>query len=143
MNYNRNLSLFHLAIPVHELQLCREFYSNILAIEEGRSSDSWVDFNFFGHQLVIHETKEFTKSAKNFVDGHGVPIPHFGVVLNMEQWNILKNRLVSKKIKFIIEPYIRFKNSPGEQATMFFLDPSGNSLEFKAFKNFNNLFKKI
>ena len=106
MNYNRNLSPFHLAIPVHDLQLCREFYSNILAIEEGRSSDSWVDFNFFGHQLVIHETKEFTKSAKNFVDGHGIPIPHFGVVLNMEQWNILKNRLVSKKIKFIIEPYI-------------------------------------
>ena len=143
MNYNRNLSPFHLAIPVHDLQLCREFYSNILAIEEGRSSDSWVDFNFFGHQLVIHETKEFTKSAKNLVDGHGVPIPHFGVVLNMEQWNILKNRLVSKKIKFIIEPYIRFKNSPGEQATMFFLDLSGNFLEFKAFKNFNNLFKKI
>ena len=143
MNYNRNLSPFHLAIPVHDLQLCREFYSNILAIEEGRSSDSWVDFNFFGHQLVIHETKEFTKSAKNLVDGHGVPIPHFGVVLNMEQWNILKNRLISKKIKFIIEPYIRFKNSPGEQATMFFLDPSGNSLEFKAFKNLNNLFKRI
>ena len=106
MNYNRDLSPFHLAIPVHDLQLCREFYSNILAIEEGRSSDSWVDFNFFGHQLVIHETKEFTKSAKNLVDGHGVPIPHFGVVLNMEQWNILKNRLVSKKIKFIIEPYL-------------------------------------
>ena len=97
MNYNSNLSPFHLAIPVHDLQLCREFYSNILAIKEGRSSDSWVDFNFFGHQLVIHETKEFTKSAKNFVDGHGIPIPHFGVVLNMEEWNIFKNRLVSKK----------------------------------------------
>jgi extradiol dioxygenase family protein len=92
---------------------------------------------------VIHETKEFTKSTKNLVDGYGVPIPHFGVVLNMEEWNVLKNRVVSKNIKFIIEPYIRFKDLPGEQATMFFLDPSGNSLEFKAFKNLKNLFKKI
>ena len=134
---------FHLAFPIKDIEETKRFYENVLGCEIGRESDAWVDFNFFGHQLVIHETKEFTKSAKNLVDGHGVPIPHFGVVLNMEQWNILKNRLVSKKIKFIIEPYIRFKNSPGEQATMFFLDPSGNSLEFKAFKNFNNLFKKI
>lgn len=134
---------FHLAISVHDLKIARNFYSKKLGFKEGRSSNSWIDFNFFGHQLVIHETKELTKTAKNLVDGHGVPIPHFGVILNMEEWNVLKNRLVSKKIKFIIEPYIRFKDSPGEQATMFFLDPSGNSLEFKAFKNFNNLFKKI
>tara|TARA_B100000035_G_scaffold85847_1_gene72149 strand:- start:4494 stop:4931 length:438 start_codon:yes stop_codon:yes gene_type:complete len=134
---------FHLAISVHDLKIARNFYSKKLGFKEGRSSDSWIDFNFFGHQLVIHETNELTKTAKNLVDGHGVPIPHFGVILNMEEWNVLKNRLVSKKIKFIIEPYIRFKDSPGEQATMFFLDPSGNSLEFKAFKNFNNLFKKI
>ena len=134
---------FHLAISVHDLKIARNFYSKKLGFKEGRSSDSWIDFNFFGHQLVIHETNELTKTAKNLVDGHGVPIPHFGVILNMEEWNVLKNRLVSKKIKFIIEPYIRFKDLPGEQATMFFLDPSGNSLEFKAFKNFNNLFKKI
>ena len=134
---------FHLAISVHDLKIARDFYSKKLGFKEGRSSDSWIDFNFFGHQLVIHETNELSKTAEKLVDGHGVPIPHFGVILNMEEWNILKNRLVSKKIKFIIEPYIRFKDSPGEQATMFFLDPSGNSLEFKAFKNFNNLFKKI
>ena len=134
---------FHLAISVHDLKIARNFYSKKLGFKEGRSSDSWIDFNFFGHQLVVHETHELTKTAKKLVDGHGVPIPHFGAVLNMEEWNVLKNRLVSKKIKFIIEPYIRFKDSPGEQATMFFLDPSGNSLEFKAFKNFNNLFKKI
>ena len=142
MNNSTKLRPFHLAISVHDLKIARNFYSEKLGFKEGRSSENWVDFNFFGHQLVIHETNELGKSAKNLVDGHGVPIPHFGVVLNMEQWNILKNRLVSKKIKFIIEPYIRFKNSPGEQATMFFLDPSGNSLEFKAFKNLNNLFKR-
>ena len=118
------------------------FISEKLGFKEGRSSESWVDYNFFGHQLVIHETNEQTKSVKNLVDGHGVPIPHFGVVLSMEEWSLFKNRLVSKKIKFIIEPYIRFKELPGEQATMFFLDPSGNSLEFKAFKNLKNLFKK-
>ena len=101
---------FHLAFPIKDIEETKRFYKNVLGCEIGRESDAWVDFNFFGHQLVIHETKEFTKSAKNLVDGHGVPIPHFGVVLNMEQWNILKNRLVSKKIKFIIEPYIRFKN---------------------------------
>jgi extradiol dioxygenase family protein len=134
---------FHLAISVHDLKIARNFYSKKLGFFEGRSSDIWVDYNFFGHQLVIHETKEFTKSTKNLVDGYGVPIPHFGVVLNMEEWNVLKNRVVSKNIKFIIEPYIRFKDLPGEQATMFFLDPSGNSLEFKAFKNLKNLFKKI
>ena len=93
---------FHLAISVHDLKIARNFYSKKLGFKEGRSSNSWIDFNFFGHQLVIHETNELTKTAKNLVDGHGVPIPHFGVVLNMEEWNVLKNRLVSKKIKFII-----------------------------------------
>lgn len=142
MNNSTKLRPFHLAISVHDLKIARNFYSEKLGFKEGRSSENWVDFNFFGHQLVIHETKEFTKSAKNLVDGHGVPIPHFGVVLNIKEWNLFKNRLVSKKIKFFIEPYVRFKNLPGEQATMFFLDPSGNSLEFKAFKNLKNLFKK-
>ena len=134
---------FHLAISVHDLKIARIFYSKKLGFNEGRSSNSWIDYNFFGHQLVIHETKEHAKSTKNLVDGHGVPIPHFGVVLSMEEWNFFKNKLVSKNIRFIIEPYIRFKDSTGEQATMFFLDPSGNSLEFKDFKNLKNLFKKI
>lgn len=142
VNYNSNFSPFHLAIPVHDLQLCRKFYSNLLGLEEGRSEKKWVDFNFFGHQLVIHETNQKTTSKNNYVDGHGVPVPHFGVVLTMKQWFEFKERLKSKKIKFIVEPYIRFLNLPGEQATMFFLDPSNNALEFKAFKNFNNLFKK-
>ena len=134
---------FHLAISVHDLKIARIFYSKKLGFNEGRSSNSWIDYNFFGHQLVIHETKEHAKLTKNLVDGHGVPIPHFGVVLSMQEWNLFKNKLVSKNIRFIIEPYIRFKDSTGEQATMFFLDPSGNSLEFKAFKNLKNLFKKI
>ena len=143
MNNSTKIRPFHLAIPVHDLKIARNFYSKTLGFLEGRSSDRWIDYNFFGHQLVLHETELLTKSKKNIVDGHGVPIPHFGVVLKMEDWNTFKNKLVLNKIKFIIEPYIRFKDSPGEQATMFFLDPSGNSLEFKAFKNFNNLFKKI
>tara|TARA_Y200000002_G_scaffold277870_1_gene232022 strand:+ start:1105 stop:1536 length:432 start_codon:yes stop_codon:yes gene_type:complete len=134
---------FHLAISVHDLKIARIFYNKKLGFNEGRSSNSWIDYNFFGHQLVIHETKEHSKSTKNLVDGHGVPIPHFGVVLSMQEWNLFKNKLVSKNIRFIIEPHIRFKDSTGEQATMFFLDPSGNSLEFKAFKNLKNLFKKI
>ena len=134
---------FHLAISVHDLKIARIFYSKKLGFNEGRSSNSWIDYNFFGHQLVIHETKEHAKLTKNLVDGHGVPIPHFGVVLSMHEWNLFKNKLVSKNIRFIIEPYIRFKDSTVEQATMFFLDPSGNSLEFKAFKNLKNLFKKI
>ena len=142
MNNSTKLRPFHLAISVHDLKIARNFYSEKLGFKEGRSSENWVDFNFFGHQLVIHETNELGKSAKNLVDGHGVPIPHFGVVLNIKEWNLFKNRLVSKKIKFFIEPYVRFKNLPGEQATMFFLDPSGNSLEFKAYKNLKNLFKK-
>ena len=134
---------FHLAISVHDLKIARIFYNKKLGFNEGRSSNSWIDYNFFGHQLVIHETKEHSKSTKNLVDGHGVPIPHFGVVLSMQEWNLFKNKLVSKNIRFIIEPHIRFKDSTGEQATMFFLDPSCNSLEFKAFKNLKNLFKKI
>ena len=142
MNNSTKLRPFHLAISVHDLKIARNFYSKKLGFKEGRSSDSWIDFNFFGHQLVIHATNELTKTAKKLVDGHGVPIPHFGVILNMEEWNVLKNRLVSKKIKFIIEPYIRFKDSPGEQATMFFMDPSGNALEFKSFKDFNKIFDK-
>ena len=142
MNNSVEKNPFHLAIPVHNLIIAREFYSKTLGFVEGRSDEKWIDFNFYGHQLVIHHTGEKTTSNNNFVDGHGVPVPHFGVVLTMNKWQSFKKRLISKKINFIIEPYVRFQNLPGEQATMFFLDPSGNALEFKAFKNLDNLFKK-
>ena len=111
-------------------------------MKEGRSSDKWVDFNFFGHQFVLHETGFKNELNNNHVDGHGVPVPHFGVVLNMSDWNELANKLKSKSVNFVIEPYIRFKDQPGEQATMFFLDPSNNALEFKAFQDLRNLFQK-
>ncbi|MBL87047.1 MAG: glyoxalase [Winogradskyella sp.] len=138
-----NLSPFHLAIPVDDIDVCRNFYTNTLNLEEGRSSDHWVDYNFFGHQLVIHykpKTKE--DSHTNSVDGKDVPVPHFGVVLPWEDFHGFADLLKSKNINFIIEPYIRFEGQVGEQATMFFKDPSGNALEFKAFKDINQLFAK-
>lgn len=133
---------FHLAVSVHDLKACREFYGNVLNMKEGRSSDSWVDFDFFGHQFVIHQTGGATKTINNAVDGHGVPVPHFGVVLSMEDWQSFADHLKSMNVNFVIEPYVRFKGKPGEQATMFFLDPSGNALEFKAFNSLENLFAK-
>ena len=137
------LTPFHLAIPVDDLSKCRVFYKQILGCKEGRSSDHWVDFDFFGHQLVIHyKEKSIEKSHKNLVDGKNVPVPHFGVVLEWNTFQELSIRLKSKNVKFTIEPYIRFKGLPGEQATMFFKDPSGNALEFKSFKDFNQIFKK-
>ena len=139
------LTPFHLAIPVHNLSKCRDFYKQILGCEEGRSSDHWVDFDLFGHQLVIHyKEKSIEKVDKNsnLVDGKDVPVPHFGVVLEWNTFQELSIRLKSKNVKFTIEPYIRFKGLPGEQATMFFKDPSGNTLEFKSFKDFNQIFKK-
>lgn len=137
------ISPFHLAIPVYNLSECRDFYTNILNFEEGRSSNHWVDYNFFGHQLVIHykpKTEEDTHT--NLVDGKDVPVPHFGVVLPWEDFHDFADLLKSKNIKFIIEPYIRFEGQVGEQATMFFKDPSGNALEFKAFKGIEQLFAK-
>ncbi len=139
------LSPFHLAIPVNNLELCRNFYGQILTCEEGRSDLHWVDFNFFGHQLVIHEKPAAEPQAKkiyNPVDGHDVPVPHFGVVLEWDEWHDLKEKIENKNIHFVIDPYIRFKGQTGEQASMFFLDPEGNALEFKAFKNRSNLFAK-
>ena len=133
---------FHLAVPVHDLEECRIFYRDVLQMEEGRSDQKWVDFNFYGHQFVIHCTGKKASEELNHVDGHGVPVPHFGVVLTMKDWEDLSNRLIEKKISFIIEPYVRFKGEPGEQATMFFKDPSGNSLEFKAFNSLEMLFQK-
>jgi extradiol dioxygenase family protein len=134
---------FHLAIPVQDLARARLFYGEILQCPEGRSDSQWVDFDFFGHQLVIH-VKEGgnTDAASNAVDGHDVPIPHFGVVLEWPQWESLSERLKEHKIEFMIEPYIRFKGLPGEQATMFFKDTEGNALEFKAFKDLGQLFAK-
>lgn len=137
----KNLSPFHLAIPVHNLEECRKFYREILDCEEGRSSDHWVDFNFFGHQLVIHlQAKSTEKVEVKPVDGKEVPVPHFGVVIPWEKFSQLSDQLREKRVAFIIEPYIRFKGAPGEQATMFFLDPAGNALEFKAFKDADQLF---
>nr|WP_214658217.1 VOC family protein [Pseudomonas folii] len=140
-----SLAPFHLAIPVHDLAAARHFYTHIFGFTEGRSSDHWVDYDFYGHQLVIHEhpkTASQESAGTNVVDGHDVPVPHFGVVLSWEDWEILAERLRSQSIKFVIEPYVRFKGEVGEQATMFFFDPCGNALEFKAFKDIGQLFAK-
>ena len=138
-----SLQPFHLAIPVTDLAESRHFYGTVFGCAEGRSSAQWVDFNFFGHQLVIHlapadsATKEL---HHNHVDGHGVPVPHFGMVLAWDDWQTLADRLIAQKTKFVLEPGIRFKGLVGEQATFFLLDPSGNALEFKAFKDIGQLF---
>lgn len=137
------LSPFHIAIPVHNLEASRTFYREVLNCEEGRSSDHWVDFNFFGHQLVIHyKAKSKEDIVTNQVDGKTVPVPHYGIVLPWDTFHSFAKDLQQKEITFIIEPYIRFKGLVGEQATMFFKDPSGNALEFKAFKDKNQLFAK-
>ena len=139
----QHISPFHLAIPVHNLVACRNFYTHTLNFEEGRSSDHWVDYNFFGHQLVIHYKPKTEEGLHtNSVDGKDVPVPHFGVVLPWDTFHEFGNLLKSKGITFIIEPYIRFEGQVGEQATMFFKDPSGNALEFKAFKDMSQLFAK-
>ncbi len=135
---------FHIAIPVHNLDECRAFYRDILNCEEGRSSDHWVDFNLFGHQLVIHyKPKTEAESLHiNPVDGKNVPVPHYGVVLPWDIFESFSQMLKDKGVQFVIEPYVRFEGLTGEQATMFFLDPAGNALEFKAFKDMEQLFAK-
>lgn len=134
---------FHVAIPVHNLKECRIFYREILGCKEGRSSEHWVDFNLFGHQLVIHyKPRGNDELHANPVDGKQVPVPHYGVVLPWETFEIFSSELRDKGVEFVIEPYIRFKGQVGEQATMFFLDPAGNALEFKAFKDMGQLFAK-
>lgn len=134
---------FHLAIPVKEIIETRAFYRDVMGCSEGRSSDHWVDFDFFGHQLVIHQVAQKEEDIpSNPVDGHDVPVPHFGVVLDWDDWQSLADKLQAEKMEFIIAPYIRFEGQPGEQATMFFQDPSGNALEFKAFKDMGQLFAK-
>ena len=138
-----SLRPFHLAIPVSNVEKARDFYGNILGFEEGRSSEKWIDWNFYGHQLVTHEDKTMqNNNMHNPVDGQQVPIPHFGVVLSIDDWNPLAEKLKNIGTKFLIEPYTRFKGEPGEQATLFFLDPFGNALEFKAFNNLESLFAK-
>lgn len=137
------LAPFHIAFPVHDLAAARDFYGGTLGCPEGRSSDDWVDFNLHGHQIVAHLAPQETREAqRNMVDGHGVPVRHFGVVLPMAEWEALAERLRRKGVRFLIEPCVRFKGLPGEQATMFFLDPSGNALEFKAFADISRLFAK-
>ena len=135
---------FHVAIPVHDVQLARVFYRDVLLCEEGRSSDKWVDFNLYGHQFVIHYKPKATEvpNHTNSVDGHNVPVPHYGVVLPWTEWEALAARLKDHNIQFVIEPYIRFEGEVGEQATMFLLDPCGNALEFKSFKDISQLFAK-
>ncbi len=134
------LTPFHVAIPVRNIPEAREFYGRVLGFPEGRSSERWIDFDMFGHQFVVHLDERLAASptpdhAHNPVDGHAVPIPHFGVVLEMGPWEALAAKVRAAGIAFVIEPYIRFAGQPGEQATMFFLDPSGNALEFKAFRD--------
>jgi uncharacterized protein len=137
------LQPFHLAIPVHDLAAARSFYGELLGCPEGRSDECWVDFDFFGHQLVAHLDPERKPRARhNTVDGHEVPVPHFGVVLEWRQWHELAERMRAGRVPFVLEPGIRFAGQVGEQATMFFYDPSDNALEFKAFKDPARLFAR-
>lgn len=136
-------NLFHLAFPVHDLDAARGFYGGVLECEEGRNSEQWIDFNLYGHQIVTHLAPEYSRQCvTNGVDSDDVPIPHFGIVLPMQEWKTLAEKLESKGVDFIIPPKIRFEGEVGEQATMFFLDPSGNALEFKGFKDFSRIFEK-
>lgn len=134
---------FHLAFPVRDLAEARAFYGDLLGCPEGRSSDEWVDFDFYGHQIVAHlAPAELSQAATNPVDGHDVPVRHFGAILTLPQWDALAAKLKAAGTPFVIKPNIRFKGQPGEQATMFFLDPSGNALEFKAFADDSMVFAK-
>lgn len=139
-----SLTPFHIAFPVDDLERARHFYGEILGCPEGRSSQEWIDFDLFGHQIVAHLARAQAGSAPhhNAVDGKHVPVPHFGVVLTMERWQALADRLKAVNQRFEIEPYIRFAGEVGEQATMFFYDPAGNALEFKAFADMNQVFAK-
>lgn len=134
---------FHLAFPVRDLAEARQFYGELLGCPEGRSSDEWVDFNFYGHQIVAHlSPDECTQAATSSVDSQQVPVRHFGAVLSIPEWEVLADKLKSVGTRFVIEPYVRFKGEVGEQATMFFHDPSGNAIEIKAFKDMSSLFAK-
>ncbi|MEP7212880.1 MAG: VOC family protein [Acidobacteriota bacterium] len=136
-------NLFHLAFPVKDLDTTREFYAGVLGCPEGRSSQRWIDFDLYGHQIVAHLAPESTGiRSTSDVDADHVPVPHFGIVLRMDDWNELAEKLVAKRVEFVIEPKVRFAGEVGEQATMFLLDPSGNALEFKGFNDFSQVFAK-
>jgi extradiol dioxygenase family protein len=135
--------LFHLAFPVNDIAQARAFYGGLLGCPEGRSAPDWVDFNFYGHQIVAHlAPEEVVHNQTNAVDGHQVPVRHFGAILPVAEWRTLADKLIAAGIDFIIEPNVRFKGEVGEQSTMFFLDPSGNALEFKAFADIGQVFAK-
>ena len=135
-------NLFHLAFPVNDLDAAREFYGGLLGCEEGRSSGHWIDFDLYGHQIVAHLAPNSGIRSSNEVDSDSVPVPHFGIILPMDEWRELAARLAASGVKFIIEPKVRFAGEVGEQATMFFLDPSGNTLEFKSFVDMSQVFAK-
>ena len=136
-----SLQPFHLAIPVSDLDRSKKFYHHLLGCEIGRVSDEWIDFNFFGHQLVCHLSEKSLNEISNSVDFNEIPVPHFGLVLSWSDFKSITSDLSEKKIEFLIEPTIRFKNQVGEQAIAFLRDPSGNAIELKAFKNMDNLFR--
>ncbi|MDP9604691.1 UNVERIFIED_ORG: extradiol dioxygenase family protein [Variovorax paradoxus] len=134
---------FHLAFPVRDIAEARAFYGGLLGCPEGRSAPEWVDFDFYGHQIVAHLAPEECGHRRSSpVDGHDVPVRHFGAIVPMEQWQAMADKLVARGTEFVIEPYIRFKGEPGEQATMFFLDPSGNAIEMKSFADLSSLFAR-
>ena len=135
---------FHLAFPVHDLSLAKKFYTNTLMCKVGRSSDEWIDFNLFGHQIVAHLDKSMDlENSLNIVDGKKVPVRHFGIVMKWNKWHQFVDHLTNENVDFLIEPHIRFKGKPGEQATFFIKDPSGNALEFKSFKDKEMIFKNF
>jgi extradiol dioxygenase family protein len=139
--------LFHLAFPVHDLSAARQFYGELLGCPEGRSSETWVDFDFYGHQIVAHLAPEEARHGSahrstSAVDGDAVPVPHFGAILPMDEWSALAQRLTRAGVRFVIEPHVRFKGEVGEQATMFFFDPSGNAIEFKSFEDPSRIFAR-
>lgn len=135
------LTPFHIAFPVHDIETARRFYGTVLGLPQGRSSDTWIDYDLFGHQIVAHLKPDMdAANHHNPVDGHDVPVPHFGVVLEWNAFYAFADKLRAAGVAFVIEPYIRFEGQPGEQATMFFLDPSGNALEFKSFRDPGKLF---
>ncbi len=136
-----SLTPFHLAFPVHDLEAARRFYTSALGCRTGRESETWIDFDLFGHQVVAHYSPTLEPAIRNAVDGDAVPVPHFGVVLDLPSWNALRDRLLAHEdIHWVIRPRVRFAGQPGEQCTLFLLDPSGNALEFKAFSDIKQLF---
>ncbi|MGD8783081.1 MAG: VOC family protein [Thioalkalispiraceae bacterium] len=142
MNSSKPRPAFHLAFPVHDLVAAEAFYCEVLGCKTGRRDKHWIDFNFYGHQIVAHRTKIADPKQENLVDNKKVPVPHFGIILDWPEWEAVAKNLIKINVKFDIDPYIRFKGQKGEQATMFFRDPSGNAIEIKAFRDQNQIFEK-